>query len=381
MTAVTLRGIRKVHPGGQVAVAGVDLEIASGEFFVLLGPSGCGKTTLLRTIAGLDDPTAGEVLFDGVPVDRPTNRRGLAMMFQTSALYPHLSVRENLSFPLRMARCRPAEIDERVDGIARLLGIAGLLDRRPRRLSGGQIQRVAMGRALVRRPDLVLMDEPMSDLDAHLRTELRGEIAKLHRRLGFTTVYVTHDQIEAMALADRIAVMRAGCVVQSGSPDELYRRPAGAFVASFLGAPPMNLLLGSVAPSGAQSIVRLGGRATFTVSEPVRPGPVIVGVRPEHVRFVDGGDVIAEAVLVERLGHEDLVHLRVDAPSLRWADGERVVTDGPSIVHARIDRAAGTTTEPSLWRPVGLEFDRLHLFEPDDGRLIGTAAIERSVAA
>jgi multiple sugar transport system ATP-binding protein len=235
MSTLELRGLRKVHPDGTEAVAGVDVVVGDGEFFVIVGPSGCGKTSILRMIGGLEPVTSGEVLIDGGRVNEvPANARDVAMVFQDNVLYPHLTVADNIGFALRLAKVGRREIDKRVGEIARLLQLTDVLRRYPSQLSGGQRQRAAMGRAIVRTPRVLLMDEPMSNLDAKLRTATRFEILALHRLLGVTTVYVTHDQIEAMAMGDRAAVMRDGRIVQCGSPIELYDAPADLFVAQFI---------------------------------------------------------------------------------------------------------------------------------------------------
>jgi multiple sugar transport system ATP-binding protein len=243
VAAIQLQQLVKRYPNGHLAVQTLDLEIRDGEFLVLVGPSGCGKSTTLRMIAGLEEASEGRILIDGKDVTQAAPaERDIAMVFQNYALYPHMSVRENMAFGLRMRKLAEAEIQRRVDEAAAILGVEDLLDRRPREMSGGQRQRVALGRAIVRQPKAFLFDEPLSNLDAKLRVHMRTEIARLHRRLGTTMIYVTHDQVEAMGLGDRIAVMHKGTVRQIGSPREVYRDPADTFVASFLGSPPMNLI-------------------------------------------------------------------------------------------------------------------------------------------
>ncbi len=300
MARISIEGLKKAHGETQV-LRGISLEIADGELLVLVGPSGCGKSTLLRCIAGLDDPTAGRILLDGQDVTHAEPReRDLAMVFQSYALYPHLSVRDNLAFGLRMRKTPPAEIDARVRVAAEMLGIEALLERLPRQLSGGQRQRVAMGRAVVRRPKAFLFDEPLSNLDAALRGQVRLEIARLRDRLKATMVYVTHDQIEAMTLADRIAILDGGLVQQLGPPRELYRRPANLFVARFIGTPEM-----STGPAAAALAARLVRR--------LPTGAVTIGVRAEDLHVdapTEPNAADGEVDAIEELGWESLVHLR-----------------------------------------------------------------------
>ena len=251
MGAIGLSGIRKVFPDGTVAVDDVDLEIADGEFVVFVGPSGCGKTTLLRLISGLESATAGQLRFDGQVINEISPReRNMAMVFQNYALYPHMTVRQNIAFALRVRKFRQAEIDERVNEAARILDLAQLLDRKPKQLSGGQRQRVAMGRAIVRHPGAFLLDEPLSNLDAKLRVQLRAELRRLHERLGVTTIHVTHDQVEAMTLGDRVAIFSEGALQQYDTPQALYRQPANIFVAGFIGSPAMNFFEAAFVGSG-----------------------------------------------------------------------------------------------------------------------------------
>jgi multiple sugar transport system ATP-binding protein len=375
MTAVELRRVRKVHPDGHVAVEGVDLSIADGECFVLVGPSGCGKTSVLRAIAGLDDPTSGEILLDGEPVgERRTHQRELAMLFQSAALYPHRTVRANLAFPLEMAKLRRREIDDRVADVASLLGIGDVLDRRPSQLSGGQRQRVAMGRALIRRPPLLLMDEPMSNLDAKLRTELRSELSRLLGAFGITTLYVTHDQVEALALGDRVAVMCAGRIVQTASPIELYDRPDDVFVAAFIGSPAMNLLAATVVDAGGHgAALRLGGQLLPCEWIGAHSGAEVhVGVRPEAFRLDPDGPLAVEVRSIEHLGHEQVVHATIDAASVVVGSaGERSVVDGPTELVARIE----PTVAISPWKPVRLAVDEVHLFDVRTGARVTTATL------
>lgn len=380
MGAIRLERLTKVHPNGYVAVDGVDLDIADGEFFALLGPSGCGKTTLLRMIAGLDEPSSGDVLLDGESLrDVGTRDRNLGMLFQSSAVYPHLTVRENLAFPLVVANAGRHVIKERVAEMAALVGLTEVLDVRPRRLSGGMQQRVAMGRALMRRPPLLLMDEPMSNLDAKLRTELRGELAALQRWSGATTVYVTHDQVEAMALADRVAVMRRGRVVQCGTPMELYRRPLDVFVATFVGTPPMNLLHGRFAEHDGRPIADLGSHR-LPLGPPerwhhagLRTGDeVAVGIRPTAFSLVTSADdttLPVEITHVEYLGTERLASAVVEARRITVSDHGHAADDATS---AAITAVLSADVAVDLWRPVHLrvDIDEIHLFDLADGRRI-----------
>src|SRR6185436_15630336 len=283
MATIELERITKVYDNGFVAVDDVSLSIADGEFIVLVGPSGCGKSTLLRTVAGLEEATAGEVRIDSVDVtDLAPRRRDIAMVFQSYALYPHMSVRENMAYGLKVRRAPKAETRRRVEEVAGMLGLTELLDRRPAQLSGGQRQRVAMGRAIVREPRAFLMDEPLSNLDAKLRVQMRGQLSALQDRLGVTTVYVTHDQTEAMTLGERVAVLRKGEVQQVASPRDLYRDPVNLFVAGFIGSPAMNFLSGEIEGRHVKTPL-----AEFDLHDDVADrftgsdGKVIVGIRPE----------------------------------------------------------------------------------------------------
>jgi multiple sugar transport system ATP-binding protein len=313
---VTLRGVGKAF-GTTRVLEGVDLEIKQREFCVFVGPSGCGKSTLLRLIAGLESATAGDIEIDGKRVnDVAPSKRGIAMVFQSYALYPHMTVYENLEFGLTLARTEKAEADRRIREAARMLQIEHLLDRLPKQLSGGQRQRVAIGRALTRRPRIFLFDEPLSNLDAALRVTMRAELSRLHRQLAATMVYVTHDQVEAMTLADRLVVLNAGHVEQVGAPLEVYHRPRTRFAAGFLGSPRMNFIGGEVAAAGSDGVtVKLTGGGTITAA--VAPGStrvgdaVTVGVRPEHIGLVavDGAPLSAAIQLVENLGDHSILHL------------------------------------------------------------------------
>ncbi|MEM9605282.1 MAG: sn-glycerol-3-phosphate ABC transporter ATP-binding protein UgpC [Pseudomonadota bacterium] len=300
MAGLTLRDVRKSYGDVQV-VHGVNLDIVDGEFVVFVGPSGCGKSTLLRMIAGLEEISGGTVsIGDTVVNDIAASKRGVSMVFQTYALYPHMTVYKNMAFGLKQAKTPPAEIDKRVRAAAEILQITDYLDRAPRNLSGGQRQRVAIGRAIVRDPDVFLFDEPLSNLDAALRVQTRLEIARLHERLGTTMIYVTHDQVEAMTLADKIVVLRDGLIEQVGSPIELYDRPQNAFVAQFIGSPKMNFFAADDLSADAAS--RLGREVTNAMQ---------VGLRPEHLVETGAEDAVVQGTLelVENLGEYALVHL------------------------------------------------------------------------
>ncbi len=337
MASVRLEQVWKTYPNGHVAARGVELAIEDGEFMVLVGPSGCGKSTALRMIAGLETPTKGRVLIgDRDVTEVPPQERDVAMVFQSYALYPHMTVRANLGFGLRMRGTPPARIAERVDAAARALGLEAVLDRKPGQLSGGQRQRVALGRAIVREPLVFLFDEPLSNLDAKLRLETRAELARLHRRLAATMVYVTHDQEEALTLGTRVAVMNEGKVEQVGPPLEVYRRPETIFVATFVGSPAMNLLPGDLLPGGP------GGRVTM-------------GVRPHDLSVVGagGGDTEALVDVVEPRGSELLLYLRLGAAG----QGSEIRVITPPDLDVKPDAV------------VGLRFDRarLHFFD-EQGR-------------
>ena len=313
MAQVAIRGVAKRF-GGTTVIHGVDIEIADGEFAVLVGPSGCGKTTLLRMIAGLEEISEGEILIGDRVVNRvPPKERDIAMVFQNYALYPHMTVRDNMSFSLRLANADKATIDQRVARAADILGLGKLLDRYPRQLSGGQRQRVAMGRAIVRDPQVFLFDEPLSNLDAKLRVQMRTEIKELHQRLKTTSVYVTHDQIEAMTMADKIVVMKDGVVEQTGGPLDLYDQPANTFVAGFIGSPAMNLLPGTVQRQGGalEATFADGSRLPLSQSAAVREGqPILYGIRPEHFAVGNAGGFAVEVVVVEPTGADTQIYCR-----------------------------------------------------------------------
>ena len=322
MASVSIESVRKSYGANEV-IHGVDIAVADGEFCVLVGPSGCGKSTLLRMIAGLEEISAGLIRIGTRVVNEVQARdRDIAMVFQNYALYPHMKVRENMAFSLVLAKRPKAEIDRRVNEAAGILGLLPYLDRYPRQLSGGQRQRVAMGRAIVRKPQVFLFDEPLSNLDAKLRVQMRAEIRELHQRLKTTSIYVTHDQIEAMTMADRIVVMHDGAVEQIGSPLELYDRPANAFVATFIGSPAMNMLDGRIGADGAS--VELPGDARIGLAVPAgAPGqPVKLGIRPEHLAL-DGAGIQCEVAVIEPTGADTQVIARFAGGTLTAAFRER----------------------------------------------------------
>jgi multiple sugar transport system ATP-binding protein len=387
MAAIELRRIWKRYPDGFEAVKDVSIEVQDGEFMILVGPSGCGKSTALRMIAGLEEISDGDLVIGGERVNDIAPRdRDIAMVFQNYALYPHMSVRENMGFALKLAKVDAAEINRKVDDAAAILDLTAHLDRKPANLSGGQRQRVAMGRAIVRDPKVFLMDEPLSNLDAKLRVQMRTEVARIQQRLGTTTVYVTHDQTEAMTLGDRVAVMRAGVVQQVDAPKTLYERPANLFVAGFIGSPAMNFLPGQVdgdtlhTPFGDTP---LPGELKAGLNG---GGEVILGVRPEHFedpaaagREVPGMRFRAKVAVVESMGSELYAYFDIDtaaqsaelAELARDAGLDEVPSHGDgdaTQVVARLDAAsrarAGTEVE------LALDTRQIKLFDPNDGRAL-----------
>jgi multiple sugar transport system ATP-binding protein len=357
MASITLEGVGKTYPGREshYIQRDVNFQIEDGEFVVLVGPSGCGKSTLLRMIAGLEEISAGEIRIGGERVnDVPPARRGLSMVFQSYALYAHMTVFDNIAFGLRLARVPKAEIRVAVQAVAKMLQMEHLLERRPPQLSGGQRQRVAIGRAIVRKPRAFLFDEPLSNLDAALRADMRVEIARLHKQLGATMVYVTHDQVEAMTLADRIVVLGPAGVQQIGPPMGLYDRPANVFVAGFIGSPKMNLVPGTLSAAGQLRIGEIG--LPWPAPPTAAGGPVTIGMRPEHLVADPAGPIAGEVLLVERLGADSYVHLSVpglDKPLMV------VVQDQPPAAGAR-------------WR-VGPVAGRLHVFDGNGQRIEAAA--------
>ena len=402
MAEVVLARVGKVYPDGTRAVGDLNLNIADGEFLVLVGPSGCGKTTALRMVAGLEEISEGRVSVGGRVVNRvPSRDRDVAMVFQSYALYPHLSVRQNIGFGLTLRKLPKAEIRKRVDAAAKTLGLEEYLDRRPRNLSGGQRQRVAMGRAIVREPQAFLMDEPLSNLDAKLRVQMRAEIARIQRDLGVTTIYVTHDQTEAMTLGDRVAVMKKGELQQVAPPQELYDRPANLFVAGFIGSPAMNLLQGEL--SGTEDDLRLeiAGQELHVGAGVLEQRPalrdyigrsVVVGIRPEDMEdaelgeTTDGDRFTSTAELVEAMGSDVLVHFGLEASTVVTEDTKELARDAGTDVlgtletpHTIVVARFSPRTRVKVGDTVDVHVDttRLHFFDLETSRSIwGSAPAE-----
>ncbi|WP_404935064.1 ABC transporter ATP-binding protein [Nitratireductor sp. L15S-10] len=353
MASVDIQDVRKFY-GQLETIKGVTVDVPDGAFVVLVGPSGCGKSTLLRMIAGLEDISDGTISIGGRVInDVEPKHRDIAMVFQNYALYPHMTIAENMGFSLRLAKRPKDEIDQRVREAAGILGLSDYLDRYPRQLSGGQRQRVAMGRAIVRNPQVFLFDEPLSNLDAKLRVQMRAELKDIHARLKTTTVYVTHDQIEAMTMADRIVVMRDGIVEQVGAPLDLYDRPNNTFVASFIGSPSMNLLPGLLTNGGKSVRVESGAELPLEGTSPAA-GKVIYGIRPEHLHLAaDGEGFEAVATNVEPTGSETLVQVRV---------GEQIVS---AQLRDRVHIRAGDTVR------LGVQAAKAHLFDAETSQRLG----------
>jgi multiple sugar transport system ATP-binding protein len=391
MAEIVVDHVTKEFAGGVCAIDDVSLTVQDGEFIVLVGPSGCGKSTLLRLIAGLEETTAGTISIGGRDVTHLAPRaRDIAMVFQNYALYPHMDVRKNLGYGLRVRKTPGPEIDRRVNEVARLLGLGHLLDRKPAALSGGQRQRVAMGRAIVREPQAFLMDEPLSNLDAKLRVTMRAELARLHERLGVTTIYVTHDQIEAMTLGQRVAVMRDGVIQQVDAPQALYLRPDNLFVAAFIGSPAMNLVEATIS----------GGTASFADWElpldparrPEREGRVILGIRPEafeDAAFADPAlpTVGVDVLVLEELGSDTHVIFPIDAPRVEAEDlraaadheEDALLADDRSLFNARV--ASRTEAEPGSPLRLALEPGSLYFFDPDTGASLTPGAAAPAAVA
>jgi multiple sugar transport system ATP-binding protein len=393
MSVVQLDRVSKVYPNGTHAVSELSLSIEDGEFMVLVGPSGCGKTTALRMVAGLEEVTSGAIrIGDRTVTELAPKDRDIAMVFQNYALYPHMTVGANIGFPLQLHHVPKEEIHRRVSEAGKLLGLEQLLDRKPSQLSGGQRQRVAMGRAIVREPSVFLMDEPLSNLDAKLRVQMRAEVARLQRRVGVTTCYVTHDQTEAMTMGDRVAVMRAGLLEQVDSPQALYDDPDSLFVGAFIGSPSMNLYEGGLVTSGdGQASIDLGGQVLDlpATALPERPGlraykdrRVVVGIRPEDLSEEDGasgseGDRLkADVLLVESLGSESLVHFDLGLPIFE-VEGTRSAVEDASDIAPHLVGVGGTArfgprtaVEVGTTISMRVASERLHFFDPTDGRAI-----------
>ncbi len=392
MATVSLDRVTKVYPNGVEAVHELELDVADGEFIVLVGPSGCGKTTALRMVAGLESITAGELQIAGrVMNDVPSKDRDIAMVFQNYALYPHMTVAQNIGFALKLRKLPKDEIARKVREAASILSLTDQLDRKPGQLSGGQRQRVAMGRAIVRDPSVFLMDEPLSNLDAKLRVQMRAEVSRLQRRLGVATLYVTHDQIEAMTMGDRVAVMHSGVLQQCAAPQVLYAQPANLFVAAFIGSPSMNLYEATLSDD-AQAI-RLGSQAVTLPADAQRTRPGLasyrdrtfaVGIRPEHLKLAGADDgaarLAADVELVEALGPELLVHFRLDATQVQVGGA---LSEDEDLGDLRIGPASRTTSAgvarvpPTTAVRVGdqIAFDvateHLHFFDLQTGAAIG----------
>jgi multiple sugar transport system ATP-binding protein len=395
---VVFEGVNKVYPDGYQAIFDLNLEIADGEFVILVGPSGCGKSTALRMVAGLEDITSGKLsIGDRVVNDLSPKERDIAMVFQSYALYPHMTVADNMGFALKLAKVDKKEIDRRVKEASEILGLNEHLDRKPKALSGGQRQRVAMGRAIVRSPQAFLMDEPLSNLDAKLRVQMRAEIAALQTRLGVTTVYVTHDQVEAMTMGDRVAVLKKGVLMQADSPQTLYDSPDNLFVAGFIGSPSMNIAEGTIRKRDGAVFLELDrGDASLRIDEAALdkyPGvadrdgaTVAVGMRPEH--FTPPEEVAPDQVwkglevgLVEMLGSEMLVHFKTASPPIITDDMREAMDDEEAFEDLKRQAATGGQTFTGRFEPgsppkigdrrdVGFKTEKLHFFDPESGRTL-----------
>jgi multiple sugar transport system ATP-binding protein len=406
MAGITFDNVTKIYGDGFRAVSDLDLQVADGEFVVLVGPSGCGKTTALRMLAGLEEITDGQIrIGERVVNNLPPGDRDVAMVFQNYALYPHMTVAENIGFALRMRKVPKADARRRIEETARIIGLVDHLDRKPRQLSGGQRQRVAMGRAIVREPQVFLMDEPLSNLDAKLRVQMRAEISRIQRQLEVTTVYVTHDQIEAMTMGDRVAVLRRGLLQQFDAPQRLYERPANLFVASFIGSPAMNMLEGSLERDGDGLVCRIGTAALRLPSDVLnaRPAlahhvgrPIAVGIRPEALDEPgrrdggDGGRLRGRVQAVEALGPEQLAHVVIEARPVLVEDVlEGLVVDVEAAediaeirseggdaradVVARLEASASVRPEDTI--ELAVDVRRLHFFDLDSGEAIGVEPV------
>ena len=401
MATITFEKVRKVYPDGTEAVSDLDLAIDDGEFMVFVGPSGCGKSTALKMVAGLEGISHGEIAIgDRVVNDLPPKDRDVAMVFQDYALYPHMTVRENMAFALKIRNKSKAEIEQRVGDAARILGISELMGRRPKALSGGQRQRVAMGRAIVREPRAFLMDEPLSNLDAKLRVQMRAEIRRIQTDLGTTTIFVTHDQTEAMTMGDRVAVMRRGVLQQVDAPQVLYDRPANVFVAGFIGSPAMNMVDATLQRADGRLVARFGSSVIKLEQDFVDRMPdlaryedrtVILGIRPESLEHEDAADgssegrrILATIALREALGAEALVHFTLDAPPVVTDDTrdliaaqedtdevDEVIEQRVSTFVARIDPKIDVKVGETV--PLVVDTSELHMFDPDDGRALDVA--------
>jgi multiple sugar transport system ATP-binding protein len=398
MAGITFEKVNKIYDDGTHAVTDLNLDVKDGELVVFVGPSGCGKTTALRMIAGLEEVSQGEIrIGDRVVNNLPPRDRDVAMVFQNYALYPHMTVAENIGFPLRMGKVPKAEARNRIEETAKILGLDDHLRRKPRHLSGGQRQRVAMGRAIVRAPQVFLMDEPLSNLDAKLRVQMRAEISRIQRQLKVTTVYVTHDQVEAMTMGDRVAVMRRGVLQQFDAPQLLYERPANLFVASFIGSPAMNMLEGTLEQNGAGTVVHVGGTALTLPSEAVNMRPalqrylgrtVAVGMRPEALDepgpSANGARLHGRVQTIEALGPELLAYVDIEAQPVLVDDVLEGLADGEAAkdlqemksggegaratVVARLDAAARVRPDDQI--ELAVDLGKLHFFDLETGEAI-----------
>jgi multiple sugar transport system ATP-binding protein len=398
MAGVSFDQVSKVYPDGTRAVDGISLDITDGEFMVLVGPSGCGKTTALRMVAGLEEISEGAIRIGERVVNHvPARDRDIAMVFQSYALYPHLSVYENIAFGLRLHKVPKAEVDKRVHEAARILDLEPFLKRKPRALSGGQRQRVAMGRAIVRQPQAFLMDEPLSNLDAKLRVHMRAEVSRIQRNLGTTTIYVTHDQVEAMTMGDRVAVMRKGEIQQVDSPEDLYDRPVNLFVGGFIGSPAMNMVEATIERSNGR-LAAVAGAQRLTLGDETlsaRPGlrnyegrPVVLGIRPEDLddaALVEGAQtdqrLKGQVELREALGAEVMVHFSVDAKPALTEDVRELAEDVAGAPDPTVEPEEGRTVMVGRFSPrtrvkegdsteVAVDTRALHFFDADTGLAI-----------
>jgi multiple sugar transport system ATP-binding protein len=386
MAEILFEQVTKRYPGGHEALRGLDLSIGESEFLVLVGPSGCGKSTALRMVAGLEDISEGRILIGGaVANDLSPRERNIAMVFQSYALYPHLTVAENIGFGLRVRGVAKAEIARKVREAAEILELGDLLARKPPQLSGGQRQRVAMGRAIVRKPRAFLMDEPLSNLDARLRVQTRAEITRIQKLAGVTTIYVTHDQVEAMTMGDRVAVLNRGVLQQLGTPRALYHTPANLFVAGFIGSPAMNFIAARIEADGDRMALRVGGQAlvlpasAWAAIDGYAGRELVLGVRPEAIGVAPAGSagLPGTVAFAEDLGATLLVHVDVEAPPPHLHAGQAVETEEASLLRQKgmarirvvVDGRAGFKAGDRV--ALGFDPERLHLFDPQSGAAIG----------
>lgn len=364
MSRLEIESLRKEFrvPGGrEVAVNNFNLTLENNEFFTLVGPSGCGKTTTMRCIAGLETPTSGKISIDGKDLaDVPSNKRNIAMMFQSIALYPHMTVSENIAYPLKVTHVPTEERRRQVEEAAEIVGIGGLLDKYPGEVSGGQQQRAAIARTLVQNPDLFLMDEPLSDLDAQLKVHMRKEIQRIHKRVKKPFFYVTHDQEEALSMSDRIGIMDQGKLIQVGTPDELYDQPKTAFVGQFMGSPSMNQLEGIVQTRNGKTTIEIGGDGGFSINydeESIEDGNILVGIRPESIQLSSQGDYSGRILLKERIGDRSLL-----------------IIDGPGGEELRLTAPADTSSQEGDEAQISMSPTDILLFDYESGERIAPRA-------